>query len=460
MDSQSILDLLERHGQPHILGHVQRLSPGKREVFCRNLARLNLPLAFQLYGEFSGQKGSRTDLSSIGPAPIISIPKTPEEIQRREKAIHLGEALIRGNQVAVLIVAGGQGTRLGFPGPKGFFPISPVKKKPLFQLFAESIQALSTRYRAGMPLLVMTSQENREETETFFESRGFFGLPKSQVHFFCQGMLPTLTPGGKLILGDETSLLANPDGHGGSLKALYESGLAGRLKGQGVSEIFYFQVDNPLAKIADPAFIGYHRQEGADISTKVVRRQNLEEKVGIYGMVNGKPAIIEYSDFSPKDYRSRDEQGNIRYWAGNMAIHMISLSFVDRLNRRGFALPYHRAVKEVEGLDPAGRNEKMAGLKFETFVFDSIPLAQKACCMEVVREEEFAPVKNQTGIDSPDTARQAMNSLFRRWLTEAGGEVAPNVQVEISPLFALDQEELAEKLKGKKVVVGEDTYFG
>jgi UDP-N-acetylglucosamine/UDP-N-acetylgalactosamine diphosphorylase len=460
MDSQSILDLLERHGQPHILGHVQRLSSGKREVFCRNLARLNLPLAFQLYGEFSGQKGSRTDLSSIGPAPIISIPKTPEEIQRREKAIHLGEALIRGNQVAVLIVAGGQGTRLGFPGPKGFFPISPVKKKPLFQLFAESIQALSTRYRAGMPLLVMTSQENREETETFFESRGFFGLPKSQVHFFCQGMLPTLTPGGKLILGDETSLLANPDGHGGSLKALYESGLAGRLKGQGVSEIFYFQVDNPLAKIADPAFIGYHRQEGADISTKVVRRQNLEEKVGIYGMVNGKPAIIEYSDFSPEDYRSRDEQGNIRHWAGNMAIHMISLSFVDRLNRQGFALPYHRAVKEVEGLDPAGRNEKMAGLKFETFVFDSIPLAQKACCMEVVREEEFAPVKNQTGIDSPDTARQAMNSLFRRWLTEAGGEVAPNVQVEISPLFALDQEELAEKLKGKKVVVGEDTYFG
>jgi UDP-N-acetylglucosamine/UDP-N-acetylgalactosamine diphosphorylase len=335
-----------------------------------------------------------------------------------------------------------------------------VKKKTLFQLFAESIQALSTRYRARMPLLVMTSQENREETEAFFESRGFFGLPKSQVHFFRQGMLPTLTPGGKLILGDETNLLANPDGHGGSLKALYESGLAGRLKGQGVSEIFYCQVDNPLAKIADPAFIGYHRQEGADISTKVVRRQNLEEKVGIYGMVNGKPAIIEYSDFSPKDYRSRDEKGNIRHWAGNMAIHMISLSFVDRLNRRGFALPYHRAVKEVEGLDSAGRNEKMAGLKFETFVFDSIPLAQKACCMEVVREEEFAPVKNQTGIDSPDTARQAMNSLFRRWLTEAGGEVAPNAQVEICPLFALDQEELAEKLKGKKVMVGEDTYFG
>jgi UDP-N-acetylglucosamine/UDP-N-acetylgalactosamine diphosphorylase len=139
---------------------------------------------------------------------------------------------------------------------------------------------------------------------------------------------------------------------------------------------------------------------------------------------------------------------------------MISLSFVDRLNRRGFALPYHRAVKEVEGLDPTGRSEKMAGLKFETFVFDSIPLARKSCCVEVVREEEFAPVKNQTGIDSPDTARQAMTNLFRHWLEDTGAEVAPGAQVEISPLFALDQEELAEKLKGKKVVVGEDTYFG
>jgi UDP-N-acetylglucosamine/UDP-N-acetylgalactosamine diphosphorylase len=316
MDSQSILDLLEKYGQPHILGHVQRLSSEKQEVFCRNLAKLNLPLAFQLYEEFSRQKGSRTDLPSIESAPIISIPKTPEEIQHRKKAIQVGESLIRGNQVAVLIVAGGQGTRLGFPGPKGFFSISPVKKKPLFQLFAESIQALSTRYRARIPLLVMTSQENREETEAFFESRGFFGLPKSQVHFFRQGMLPTLTPEGKLILGDEISLLANPDGHGGSLKALYESGLAGWLKGQGVAEIFYCQVDNPLAKIADPAFIGYHRQEGADISTKVVRRQNLEEKVGIYGRVNGKPAIIEYSDFSPEDYRSRDEKGNIRTGPG------------------------------------------------------------------------------------------------------------------------------------------------
>jgi UDP-N-acetylglucosamine/UDP-N-acetylgalactosamine diphosphorylase len=273
-------------------------------------------------------------------------------------------------------------------------------------------------------------------------------------------MLPTLTPDGKLILKDAENLLAHPDGHGGSLKALYDSGLAGWLKTQGVSELFYCQVDNPLAKIADPAFIGVHRQENAEISTKVVRRRDPEEKVGIYGRVDGKPAIIEYSDFSPEDYRSLDEKGNLRYWAGNIAIHMISLSFVERMNREGFALPYHRALKEVEGLGAGGRSEKMTGLKFETFVFDAIPLAKKSICMEVPREEEFAPVKNQAGPDSPDTARQAMTNLFTRWLIGAGAKVFPGVQVEISPLFALDKNELKEKLGEKEVEVREDTYFG
>ena len=460
MTREKILDLLERHHQDHVLDHYRRLSPGKQDLFHRGFSGMDLGLAFQLYGKFPQQGDSRPFPGGISPAPVIPIPKALEEIRRWKEAYRTGESLLRRNQVAVLIVAGGQGTRLGFPGPKGSFPISPVKRKPLFQLFAESIQALSVRYRTDLPLLIMTSQENHEETQGFFESHGFFGLKREAVHFFSQGLLPTLTPEGRLILKDEVNLLANPDGHGGSMKALYESGMAARLKERGILEIFYCQVDNPLARIADPAFIGYHREEGADISTKVVRRQNLEEKVGIYGLVDGKPAIVEYSDFSPQEYRSLDERGNIRYWAGNIAIHMISLSFVERLNRQGFALPYHRAVKEVEGLGLDGEAAKMKGWKFETFIFDAIPLAQKSCCVEVIREEEFSPVKNHTGIDSPETARRAMTNLFRNWLFEAGAEVPPEAQVEISPLFAMDKEEVIDKLRGKKVTVREDMYFG
>jgi UDP-N-acetylglucosamine/UDP-N-acetylgalactosamine diphosphorylase len=459
MNRENILDLLEKHGQGHILDHYRSLGREEQDLFLRGLSDMDLDLVFRLHEEVSSGGGSRASRGSLSPAPVIPVPRSPEEVRDWKDAFHTGESLLRANRVAVLIVAGGQGTRLGFPGPKGSFPVSPVKNKPLFQLFAESVGALSARYRADLPLLIMTSRENHEETRGLFETRGFFGLPRETVHFFSQGLLPTLTPDGRLILRERTNLLANPDGHGGSLKALHESGMAARLRERGIEEIFYCQVDNPLVRIADPAFIGYHRQGGAEISTKVVRRQNLEEKVGIYGLVDGRPAVVEYSDFSPEEYRSLDGKGNILYWAGNTAIHMISLPFVERLNRQGFALPYHRAVKEVEGLSPDGGSTKMTGWKFETFVFDAIPLARKSCSVEVVREEEFSPVKNHSGMDSPETARKAMSGLFRSWLAAAGAEVAPEARVEISPLFALDKEELAAKLKGKKVMVKGDTYF-
>lgn len=391
---------------------------------------------------------------------MIPLPWTPEENRERQEAHLLGESLIRKSQVAVLIVAGGQSTRLGFPGPKGKFPVSPVRQKPLFQLFAESVRAISARYRATIPLLIMTSEENREETQDFFAAHQFFGMDSSTVFFFTQAMLPTLAPDGKLLLKDPCHLLTNPDGHGGSLKAFHASGLLAHLMARGVSELFYCQVDNPLVKIADPAFIGTHRRMGAEISTKIVRRHNLEEKVGIYAVIHGKPAIIEYSDFRPEEYRSVDERGNLRHWAANIAVHVISLPFIERLNRHGFALPIHRAIKDVYALGKDGRTVKMKGWKFETFVFDAIPLAQKACCLEVRREEEFSPIKNQTGIDSPDTAREAMNALYRGWLQEAGVEVERGVNVEISPLFALDKKELIQRLKGKKLDFKEDIYLG
>ena len=459
MGRETIFHLLEKHRQYYIREHYQHLNSEKKNDFLKELQKLNLPLVFTLHDKFSKDKNSTLSFDNIDVAPIITLPGTPQEKTWREEARLLGESLIRKNQVAVLIVAGGQGSRLGIAGPKGRFPVSPVKKKSLFQLFAESVKSLSFRYRATIPLLIMTSEENGEETRQFFEFNNFFGLGGENVYFFEQEMLPTLTPEGHLILRDDTHLLVNPDGHGGSLKALHESGLLESLTRKGYSELFFCQVDNPLVKIADPVFIGYHRMEGSEFSTKVVRRRDLEEKVGIYGLVDGKPAVVEYSDFRPEDYRALNGKGNILHWAGNIAVHMISLSFVQRLNLRGFALPYHRAVKDVEALLPDGKGKKMTGWKFETFVFDSIPFARKTCCLEVIREEEFAPVKNPKGSDSPETARAAMNNLHRSWLKEAGAELAPEAQVEISPLYALDEEELIKKLRGQKPVISGDTYI-
>lgn len=459
MSREKIFHLLEKYRQDHILQHSQRLDSEKKNDFLKELKKLDLALAFELHRKFSKDKNSSRSLKNIGAAPVIILPGTPQEKNRREEARVLGESLIRKNQVAVLIVAGGQGSRLGIAGPKGKFPVSPVKKKSLFQLFAESVKSLSLRYGAMIPLFIMTSEENGEETRQFFEFNNYFGLDGDYIYFFEQGRLPTLTREGHLILRDDTHLLVNPDGHGGSLKALHESGLLESLTRKGFSELFFCQVDNPLVKIADPVFIGYHRMEGSEFSTKVVRRRDLEEKVGIYGLVNGKPAVVEYSDFLPEEYRALDEKGSILHWPGNIAVHVISLSFIQRLNLRGFALPYHLAVKDVEVLLPDGKGKKMTGWKFETFVFDAIPFARKTCCLEVIREEEFAPVKNPKGSDSPETARAALSNLHRSWLKEAGAELAPKAQVEISPLCAMDEKELIKKLKGQKLVISEDTYI-
>jgi UDP-N-acetylglucosamine/UDP-N-acetylgalactosamine diphosphorylase len=459
MNKEQTLKLLGDYNQQYILNHYYRLNLEEKGDFLKELKGLDLALVFELYRKFAQEKDFSRPFYEIHPAPIITILETAREKTRQQEARILGESLIRKNEVAVLIVAGGQGSRLGFEGPKGEFRISPVTQKSLFQLFAESVKALSNRYQAMIPLLIMTNQENQQETQQFFEAHNFFNLDRKTLYFFNQGMLPTLTPEGQLILKNNTQLLVNPDGHGGSLKALFETGFLQHLIDKGFSELFYCQVDNPLVKIADPVFIGYHKMEGAEISTKVVRRQEPDEKVGVYGFVNGKPTIVEYSDFRTEDYKALDEKGAIRHWAGNTAIHMISLSFVQRLNQHGFALPYHRAVKEVEGQGRDGLEAKMIGWKFETFVFDSIPLARKACCMEVIREEEFAPVKNRQGKDSPDTARAAMIQLHRSWLKEAGARLAPEVRVEVSPLFALDGEELITKLKGKKLIIKEDKYL-
>lgn len=459
MSREKIFHLLEKYRQDHILQHSQRLDSEKKNDFLKELKKLDLALAFELHRKFSKDKNSSRSLKNIGAAPVIILPGTPQEKNRREEARVLGESLIRKNQVAVLIVAGGQGSRLGIAGPKGKFPVSPVKKKSLFQLFAESVKSLSLRYRAMIPLFIMTSEENGEETRQFFEFNNYFGLEGDYIYFFEQGRLPTLTREGHLILRDDTHLLVNPDGHGGSLKALHESGLLESLTRKGFSELFFCQVDNPLVKIADPVFIGYHRMEGSEFSTKVVRRRDLEEKVGIYGLVDGKPAVVEYSDFLPEEYRALDEKGSILHWPGNIAVHVISLSFIQRLNLRGFALPYHLAVKDVEVLLPDGKGKKMTGWKFETFVFDAIPFARKTCCLEVIREEEFAPVKNPKGSDSPETARAALSNLHRSWLKEAGAELAPKAQVEISPLCAMDEKELIKKLKGQKLVISEETYI-
>jgi UDP-N-acetylglucosamine/UDP-N-acetylgalactosamine diphosphorylase len=459
MKEEYFLNLLKIYKQTHILRHYQSLSLLEKEKCMGEIGNLDFELVFSLYAKASVQKFPVKHRIDIYPSRIFTIPKGSDEQMQREEARILGESIISKNKIAVLIVAGGHGSRLGFNGPKGCFPISPVKNKSLFQLFAESVRALSLRYKVSVPLLIMTDKEMLPEVKDFFKTHNFFGIDPHTVHFFDQEMLPTLTVDGKLILKDKVHLFVNPNGHGGCLKALFDSELLKKLIEGGYSDLFYCQIDNPLVKIMDPVFVGYHKMEDSEMSTKIVRRSSCEEKVGIFVAENGKAEVIEYSDLGPDNRCILDNNGRIRDWAGNTAIHMISLAFLQRLNESGCTLPYHHAIKLLDSFGAQGEIAEIKGWKFETFVFDAIPLAKNTCCMEISREEEFAPVKNKQGDDSPETVRKILSNMYKNWLNDAGIKVEPQVRVEISPLFALSKEELRSKINTVSISGDKDIYL-
>jgi UDP-N-acetylglucosamine/UDP-N-acetylgalactosamine diphosphorylase len=362
---------------------------------------------------------------------------------------------------------------LGYRGPKGCFKISPIRNKPLFQLFAEAILAARRRHNAAVPWYIMTSPGNDSKTREFFEHHRFFDLPKDDVVFFCQGVMPAFSQDGLILLESKHSLALSPDGHGGTLLALRRSGALHDMSRRGVTVISYFQVDNPLAKPVDPLFLGLHDTGESEMSSKAVSKADDLERVGNFVRMDGKVQIIEYSDLPEELARRKNDKGLRAFDAGSIAIHALDVSFVERLtaDETVFALPWHRADKKVAYVDPrSGKLVEPDGpnaVKLETFIFDAIPLARNPIVYQTLRREEFSPVKNATGVDSAETARRDMVLRATRWLEQVGVEVPrqadgqPNAIVEIDPLFALDAHALAErKSEIPDIRPGTEVYVG
>jgi UDP-N-acetylglucosamine/UDP-N-acetylgalactosamine diphosphorylase len=353
-----------------------------------------------------------------------------------------GEKLISEGKIAVVVVAGGQGSRLGVSVPKGAVEVSPVKHKSLFQIHSQKILALKNRYGAPVHFFIMTSRANDKDTRAFFAQNNYFGLPQNEVHFFIQGMIPSFTPDGRFVLSQTGGLFMNPDGHGGTFAALGRNGCIKLMKDLGIEELFYFQVDNPIVKICDPLFIGLHRERAAQMSSKILKKRNPEEKVGVIAKTGGKTCVVEYSDMPHDLLYAKDKDGDMLYWAGSIAIHLINVAFADRITSEGFSIPFHKAVKKIQTLDESGRPLEINGIKYEGFVFDALPLTASSVTLEVRREDEFAPVKNATGEDSLESSKQMQSDLHKSWLAEAGLMIPLNALVEISPLFALDARDV------------------
>ncbi|MDI1337515.1 MAG: UDPGP type 1 family protein [Lacunisphaera sp.] len=458
MNNEQLIASYRDAGQGQVFAFWDSLAPAARnalavqarEIDLAEVDRLNRTLVLKSAG------GAGVDLAGLTPAPCTLLPANGGDAAQWAKARAAGEAALRAGRVAAFTVAGGQGTRLGYDGPKGTFAVTPLKKKPLFQLFAEKIKASGLRHGRPLHWFIMTSHANHEQTESFFTERGFFGLDQGRVHFFRQGRMPAVDFAGKILLESTSSLALSPDGHGGSLRALHRSGALDLMQREGIDTISYFQVDNPIVRCVDPAFIGFHLLAGAEMSSKMVPKAYPEEKVGHFCLQHGKVVVIEYSDMPMAMQRETNPGGALRYSAGSIAIHLIDREFARRMaaGGDGVALPFHRADKKIPTVDAAGRllkPEQANGVKFEMFVFDALPFARNSVVIETAREDDFSPVKNAEGVDSPKTAREDQLRQFARWLKAAGAVVPvdatglPHSGIEVSPLFGYDTESFAER---------------
>ena len=392
-----------------------------------------------------------------GPPEVIPVPRGAEGLAAEARAREAGESLLREGRVALVLLAGGQGTRLGFDGPKGDFPFAPITGRTLFAHHAAKVAALRARYGSALPWFVMTSPQNDAATRESFARTGYFGLDPASVVFFVQGTLPAVDrETGEILLEAPDRLALSPDGHGGLLAALRRAGLVERMRGEGVTTIYTFQVDNPLVRVARPALLGYHALAGAEMSSVVVRKVGPAERMGVVAQVGGRTALVEYSDLPDALAERREPDGELTFWAGSIAVHCLALDLVDRLTAGGGAgLPHHRADKKVPHIDASGtlvEPRAPNAVKFETFLFDALPLAERTVTVEAAREDEFSPIKNARGDDSPATARRDLNRLYARWLEAAGVAVPrdargePRYDLEVDPRLALDADELRTRL--------------
>ncbi len=426
-DFETLRRYFEDHDQGHVFRFWSVLDAAARARLLAQARAIELPALIAAYRRSLESAAPRA--RKLEPVPAERTAERGGDPAKIAEARGRGEALLRAGRLALLVVAGGQATRLGFQGPKGAFPIGPLTGRTLFELQAQKIRGLGRRFARPLPWYVMTSPATEAATRALFERHAYFGLPPEDVFLFRQGTVQSFDFEGRLLLERPDRIFENPDGHGGSLPALLASGALEDMEGRGVDTIFYYQVDNPLVRIADPVYLGFHDATGSEMSCKVVRKVDPMEKVGVLARVDGRVGVVEYTELDDEHRFARDESDELVYWAGNTATHALATGFARRVAADAERiLPYHASAKKIPTLDDAGLPVQPAepnGHKLERFVFDALPAACGVCVVEANRGEEYSPIKNTEGDDSPTTARRDLVAQYRRWLEAGGIELPP-----------------------------------
>jgi UDP-N-acetylglucosamine/UDP-N-acetylgalactosamine diphosphorylase len=470
-DKQRLLEKLRPIGQEHLLAFWDRLDNDQRRRLAVQIEQIDAESFRELKAELGRGEAAGGDAKSkwvalaarAEPPPAMrldgsGVPFSPEEARAK------GAELLKAGQVAMILVAGGLGTRLGFDQPKGLFQVGPLSQRSLFQILLEHLLAVSRRFDVRIPLYVMTSPATDEVTREYLSRHRWFGLAEEDCRIFCQGTMWAVdTSFERILLERLDSLFLGPDGHGGMLTAFAKSGCLADVQQRGIKHIFYGQIDNPLLQVCDELFLGSHVLAGSEMTTQVVKKRDALERVGNVVSVDGKVQVIEYSDLPEQFARQTNADSGLKLWAGNLAVHAFDSNFLARVANQRNALPFHTAKKKVSCLDAAGNvsePEKANAIRFEKFIFDLLPLAKNALVVEADPAEAFAPVKNSDDepTDNPRLAKEAMMAQGRRQLRAAGVHVAADVAVEISPLWASTIEQTKERLQpGTRIDTA--TYF-
>ncbi|CAG7614984.1 putative uridylyltransferase [Paenibacillus solanacearum] len=434
--------LVQQYKQEHLLRCISRLPEERAERLIDQILRIDFT---QLRSAMRTPAPSISGQSRLEPMDAADW----DDFDARQRADFeaKGWDLLRSGSVGAIVVAGGQGSRLGHEGPKGTFDIGLPSGKSLFQLQAERLLNLSRRAGRPIPWYIMTSPENHAETVQFFKAAHYFGYAEDDCFFFPQGVMPAVDMDGSILLSGPDEISLAPSGNGECFAALKQSGALEDMKRRGVAWLFYYNVDNALIQAADPLFVGVAAHLGHPIATKAVEKAYPEEKVGILCLRDGRPSVVEYTDVPEEVMLQKDGKDKLLFGLGNVSIHLFRLDYIER--HADAAIPYHKAHKIIKYIGENGeliRPETPNAYKFERFIFDFFPLADRMTVLKMKREEQFAPVKNKDGVDSPASARRLVFDLHRKWLLEAGvpASAIQGRDIEISPLLSYGGEGLEQ----------------
>ena len=412
-DLEEVKATLKKYGQEHLLNHYETLDDAHKQKLLDEIKSIDFELINSLYQNAEKTQDNEGDV--ITPIDYLDKYKLNDQYKYYE---NLGKKAIKEGKLAVVTMAGGQGTRLGHNGPKGTYDIGLDSHKSLFELLCDGIKEEAKKYDVTIPWFIMTSRENNKETVDFFEKHKYFGYQKDKnLFFFIQGELPMVDTEGKILIGEDGLIKLAADGHGGIYESLVKTGMTKKMREMGVEWVFIGGVDNCLVKMVDPVLMGVAIDKNVTVACKSVVKANPQEKVGVFCKRNGKPNVIEYTEITDEMAEARDEDGELLYGESHILCNLFSVGAIERMGAE--PLPYHVAFKKASYLDKDGKIVKPDSpnaYKFEAFLFDAFGEVDEMAVLRVKREEEFAPVKNadSAGVDCPKTAKELYEKFWNR----------------------------------------------